>query len=325
MAQQGMINFPDLGTYVWKAANFQSFQTYLNAFQVDSMKSRNSSGVIYGCDVSVVSGLTIQITSGVILLPSGVMVSVLAQQVTLPAANVSNPRIDRIELAYQLVDNTTVVNISNQTKVFDRFINAVLFVNQGTAASSPVANGKTVGNVSIAAVNVATGAVSLVSGNIDSTADTYRDVSSVLTGTQGQAVRFNPTTGNMEVSLDGSTWNAISIEGIKPQKFSISNNQSSAASLSGMVIDKTKFVGAKFLVEITITTSSAELVEFGEIFAIYRPTMNSWDLVYKSEFDDAGVTFSITSGGQIMYISSNVAGTSYSGSIRITNSKYLAV
>jgi hypothetical protein len=45
---------------------------------------------------------------------------------------------------------------------------------------------------------------------------------------------------------------------------------------------------------------------------------DTWNISVQSNFDDSGVTFSVTSTGQVQYISDTLAGTSYTGKIRVT-------
>ena len=325
MAQQGKINFPDLSRYIWKADNFNTMQTYLDAFMSDSMSVRNSPGIISGCSLSLVSGLTIHISPGLVLFPNGVLVSVPAQQVTLSAANVTNPRIDRIELAYSLVNNNTVLNIDNQTKTFDKLHNAVSSASVGTAGVSPSAPVKSVNSISLGCVTVSAGATSLVIGNLDQTIDSCRDASSIYVGLSGEMIRYNESLSIFQFSKDGINWLSVSIDSLMPQKFTIANNQTTALAINGLFLDNTKYIGLIITAQINISTSSNEYAEHGEIKVIYKPISNTFSLSFSSSFDDAGVVFSVDSLGQIKYTSGNVPGSSYSGVMRILNVKMIAI
>lgn len=93
--------------------------------------------------------------------------------------------------------------------------------------------------------------------------------------------------------------------------FELVNNQSSAANITPLTLDKS-YVSAAF-VEYLIQriTSSTAVVTAGMLRITYNPDTNAWAL---AEYGTAGpsssgVTFSITSAGQVQYTSSNLAGT----------------
>lgn len=97
--------------------------------------------------------------------------------------------------------------------------------------------------------------------------------------------------------------------------FSVANNQVSVANVIGLAFDSASVRSAKIQYSLYRVTNSNELAETGEIYLIYKNNANTWTLSRQFFGDDAGVTFSITSGGQVQYTSTNVAGTSYSGEL----------
>jgi hypothetical protein len=95
--------------------------------------------------------------------------------------------------------------------------------------------------------------------------------------------------------------------------FTLTNNQSSAADINSLIFDSTSVRSAKITADVYITTSTQELHEKFEINVGFKNVAASWDISVQSEFDDSGITFSITSGGQVQYSSTLISGTGYSG------------
>ncbi len=95
----------------------------------------------------------------------------------------------------------------------------------------------------------------------------------------------------------------------------IANNVSSAANVAGLAFSPVLVRGA--IIEYTVyrnTTGSGatEACEVGTMYICYKNVANSWDLTIVGG-GSSGVTFSITSAGQVQYVSSNFTGSSYTG------------
>lgn len=99
----------------------------------------------------------------------------------------------------------------------------------------------------------------------------------------------------------------------------LANNQGSAADITGLLFNLATVKAAQFDYEIYRQTDSGSEMEAGTCFLGYRTFSSSWELSFTSQFDSSGVTLSVTSGGQVQYVSTNLAGTSYAGKIRVTN------
>lgn len=98
----------------------------------------------------------------------------------------------------------------------------------------------------------------------------------------------------------------------------IANNQSSAANINGLSFDPGVVRGAVIeytVYRVTTGIGASESVETGTIYLGYRSTANDWFISVVGG-GGAGVTFSITSAGQVQYTSTNFSGSSYSGSIK---------
>ncbi len=125
----------------------------------------------------------------------------------------------------------------------------------------------------------------------------------LVKGTQNQLL-------NAIKSLIGFGGNEINV--------AIANNQASPASIAGLVFDKATVKAAQVDFEIYRQTDSGNVMESGTIFLSHRTVTDTWEISVSSQFDDAGLTLSVTSAGQVQYISDNLAGTSYVGRFRAT-------
>lgn len=100
------------------------------------------------------------------------------------------------------------------------------------------------------------------------------------------------------------------------KSFQLANNQSSAADIDGLRLNKRGVSQAvvDYLVQRVTTGSGAqELIESGTLIFAYKPTSDTWEIVPVSEDlpTDAGVTISITSAGQVQYTTTSISGTPF--------------
>ncbi len=93
--------------------------------------------------------------------------------------------------------------------------------------------------------------------------------------------------------------------------FPLVNNQGSAASITDLKFDF-KYTSAAFVEYLIqrVTTTTVKL-QAGIKMAVYNPDTGAWTLAEygTSGPDAAGITFSITTLGQVQYTSSNLGGT----------------
>jgi hypothetical protein len=129
---------------------------------------------------------------------------------------------------------------------------------------------------------------------------------------------------------DVSWWNSLRTAGLWLQgffgstsagligetTFSFANGQGSAASVTGLLFDKTLVKAAKVWISGRRKTDSLEAYALIELHLIYRELTATWDLTQRDEGDDTGLLFSVTSGGQVQYTSTTIAGTNYAGASR---------
>lgn len=98
--------------------------------------------------------------------------------------------------------------------------------------------------------------------------------------------------------------------------FTIANNQAVAANVVGASWDTSVIRSA--IVQYSIYRSSNtpnELSETGHIYLTYKSTANTWDLA-QSYAGSSGTTFSITSAGQLQYVSTDIGSGAYVGKMK---------
>jgi hypothetical protein len=98
--------------------------------------------------------------------------------------------------------------------------------------------------------------------------------------------------------------------------FTIANIQVAPANVTGLVFNSASYKGAQVFVEVRRRTGTNESVSIGRLLLFYRENTAAWDLVDELGGDDDGVTFTITAGGQVQYISDNMSGSGYVGTMK---------
>ena len=89
--------------------------------------------------------------------------------------------------------------------------------------------------------------------------------------------------------------------------FSISNNQASAANVTGLAFSNASVRSAQAHYSVFVD-ATANLYESGELLLIQKDS--SWEIAQSYVGDLSGITFSVTSAGQVQYTSSNYSGFS---------------
>jgi hypothetical protein len=122
-----------------------------------------------------------------------------------------------------------------------------------------------------------------------------------------------------------------------PVSISVSNNQSSAADVTGFPEFLTTAVrGVEFLYQVVRHTADEELLQSGRVHLNWNPNTSAWTVSKLSlgdtDEDDAidVVDFFMTATGdaneyKLQYKTSNMAGASYAGTLRITDIKTILV
>lgn len=95
--------------------------------------------------------------------------------------------------------------------------------------------------------------------------------------------------------------------------FTVANNQSAAANVTGLLFDHTLVRSAIIDIDVyrnTTSTGATELKEVRSFTASWKPVAAAWTLTdIGGGGDDSGVVLTITSAGQVKYTSTNITGT----------------
>lgn len=94
--------------------------------------------------------------------------------------------------------------------------------------------------------------------------------------------------------------------------FTVANNQAVATNVNGLAFNNSTVRGAFIDYTVYRVTGTNEAAECGRIEIIYKNVANSWEL-NRTFAGDAQTIFTITSGGQLQYTSSNLSGSGYTG------------
>lgn len=118
---------------------------------------------------------------------------------------------------------------------------------------------------------------------------------------------FNPLSGNFDL--------ITTIDDPVQQSFSISNNVSNASlGLSFNYLTRNYFA---LVYSVTRSVTGTEIVESGELRGVYQTTTNTWFISNTFTGPGAGITFSMDSSGNVLYTTTNLAGTSYTGTMKL--------
>lgn len=276
--QLGKLNFPDLHSYSWQETDFDLFQTYIQNALSEIINSGRSYGIIYGGQITLVSGLTIKVSKSLVLFSNGLLATVDDANLTLGTADPTNPRLDRIEAVYSLVNGSTVLNTLSQSKTLDKLFTNTPTVHAGTPAGSPTAPVTTAGALSYGAISVAANQTILTATNVDQSF---------------KSADFSRSTQAAQIAS------------------AILNNQASVVSLQNLALDKTQVKSGRIDIDLRRKDDSSERRSVGSLFCVYRPVSDSWDIWPDLHGDEMGVVWTITAAGQIQYTSDNMAGGNY--------------
>ena len=102
--------------------------------------------------------------------------------------------------------------------------------------------------------------------------------------------------------------------------FTIANG-TGPANVTPLLFNKATVKAARVLFDLHRQTTLGGYDEIGELWITYDPVADDWEIQSQSFNDDADVTFTIDSSGQVQYTSSSLGGSSYSGTMRILDIK----
>ena len=205
----GIMNWSNLLDYVVQPSDLALFQTYMLEYSKQYLNGARTPGILFGGQISIVSAMQIQISAGVVQMPNGQLATFPQLTANLASGNAANPRIDRIEIAVTITNNTSVVDVNSTAKFLDTLYVASIVILQGTAAVAPVAPTQTSVNISIGLISVAASQAALLSGNISQAVDTAFITSAITLGDKNSFIRFNRTLSLLQFSNDGVRYQAL--------------------------------------------------------------------------------------------------------------------
>jgi hypothetical protein len=147
--------------------------------------------------------------------------------------------------------------------------------------------------------------------------------------TPGAVVQPEPTQANVYLIKVGKAISATEIL-VNPDLASsaefnrevvadqtILNNQSVAQSITGLSFDGATYRAVVLRYAIYRVTDDNEVAQTGQLRLTYKTNAASWSITDDFGGDDAGVTFSVDSTGQILYTSTDLTGANYSSSLKV--------
>lgn len=110
-------------------------------------------------------------------------------------------------------------------------------------------------------------------------------------------------------------------------EFTIANNVAVATNVTDLLFDGA--LNRAFMLDYSIyrqtDTASSAVAQVGQLRGVYNTQSTTWYLSDDFAGQNAGVTFSITSGGQIQYTSTDIAGANYVGTMKYNPRKTFEV
>ena len=108
---------------------------------------------------------------------------------------------------------------------------------------------------------------------------------------------------------------------IQQTTFTIANNIGSATDVTGLLFSSASCKSAKVhgALRRKTDTASSEVLGYFDLILMYSNQDSAWYLVSVREDNvssSTGVTFTVTSAGQVQYVSTNIAGANYAGEFK---------
>lgn len=215
----------------------------------------------------------------------------------------TNARAKSAAVADAINDGTTDVAPS-QNAVFDALANKV-------AVNAPI-TGETKTKITYDAKGLVTAGADATTSDIgegsnlyftDSRAKTAAVVNSTAGSETDQAPSVSAIKSYITTELAGVP--VGSAGDINETSFSMANDQSLSANVTGLAFANATVRSFKALVSVEIE-ATANRYEVFELIGIQKA--GAWDLAQTAAGDNSEVVFTITTGGQIQYVSADVAG-----------------
>lgn len=139
---------------------------------------------------------------------------------------------------------------------------------------------------------------------------------------QGENAPWGDELSDFLVALAGVVNSVVGSSDILTTNTVVANNQAVAASVTGATFDTATVRSAIITYSIYRSTSTSESTECGFVYLNYKSTAGTWDLAVAGG-GSSGITFTITTGGQLQYTSTNLSGTGYVGKLKYQAKSFL--
>ncbi len=96
-------------------------------------------------------------------------------------------------------------------------------------------------------------------------------------------------------------------------------NNTADQVITGLIFDKLEVKAAIANFDVHRETDSSNVQEIGQLFITHDSKDDAWKIASSSHLDDAGLSFTITSAGQVRVTTDDLTGTSYDGQLRVNN------
>lgn len=138
----------------------------------------------------------------------------------------------------------------------------------------------------------------------------------------GQSPSWGDDLHDVVVALANASNSASGPSDIPMTSFTVANNTSSVANITGASFDTT--LVRSFILNYSVyrTTTTTEMSEVGVLYGTYKSTAATWDFS-QQRGGIANITFTITSGGQLQYTTDNFGGSTYSGKMKFYAKSFL--
>ncbi len=146
--------------------------------------------------------------------------------------------------------------------------------------------------------------------------------SSYVVPVNGQSPSWGDDLHDVVVALADYSNSASGPSDIPLTSFTVANNQSSVSNITGLAFDIAAVQSAIITYSVYRVTSGSELCENGQISIQYKQTAATWNLSQTCS-GTSGITFTITSGGQVQYVSTSMSGTGYVGKLKFSARAFL--
>lgn len=132
---------------------------------------------------------------------------------------------------------------------------------------------------------------------------------------------WGPDATNWAIGVTEALSQVISEGDIGPTTLvAIANNQAVAANIANLIMDSSTIRAAfiEYYVYRVWNSGASEVAEAGTMIFVYKDIAATWTFVPVGlGISSTGTTFSITSGGQVQYVTTNLTpSTGYSGTMK---------